>query len=497
MAPLAVLAAAVALADPLAADLTRLDGMRGLEAEPIPIVRGGTAAVTIVSDDDPRDRWAASYLAATIREICGVRPETLHLAAGQVSTNRPVLMIASQPSPDDAFTVETEADGSVRFGGRADYAVFDWVERAFGVRYYWSQIYGGKWTPREREVHVKAVSYRDRPVFSLRRLSGGNDEQWVRTAKAGGGAPEFRVHSTGAGRCYGSPEAFADYVREVEDAIALRAASPIVDTVARTVSVSPWDEPYRCRCRWCRTLESHSLGPSGTASPIIWGRFLPRLTRYLGERHPDYRVVFLPYWNYVPPAPGMTPPDGVRLTAFVANVPGVAMMKDPSLASRELETLAEWKRLTGGKCLSWDYACWPAEATAAPYVFGRVARDHLQAVRGLVDGVFVCTSDETARMALSMYVWMRALWNPDLDVDAVYDGFVRRMFGPAAETVREVIALQERAWRPPTLGFPRGVAVRLHELMLKAEGEAAADPAAAVRFAYYASGFARYFGPGQ
>ena len=40
-----------------------------------------------------------------------------------------------------------------------------------------------------------------------------------------------------------------------------------------------------------------------------------------------------------------------------------------------------------------------------------------------------------------MYCWMKLLWNPDLDVDAVMDVFCKRMFAKAAVPMREYLRL--------------------------------------------------------
>ena len=94
----------------------------------------------------------------------------------------------------------------------------------------------------------------------------------------------------------------------------------------------------------------------------------------------------------------------------------------------------------------WHYTCWPAEDTPAAYLFGETAQRHFADVRDCVDGVFICGGGEVPRLSLMYYVMMRAMWNPEVDVQAIFDSFAERMFGPAAKPMRRLIALQERGW---------------------------------------------------
>jgi len=196
-------------------------------------------------------------------------------------------------------------------------------------------------------------------------------------------------------------------------------------------------------------------------------------------------------------------------------MPGLALLKDPDCKRNEERIIRDWHRVTGQKVLNWHYSCWPAEQTSAPYVFGRTIRKHYADMKDEICGSYVCGSEDDPRLALSTYVWMRCLWNPDVDVEAIYDGFARRMFGAGAKPMRELIDLQERCWSrswvpqssancqlrtancPPSyrnifeISYPRTDVERMVDLMREAYGLAAKaeDVASQKRIAWYASGF--------
>ena len=486
-----------------ASDLTRLSQAHVQDGEPLVLVRDGAPAASVVTADAPRARAGAFYLQSVIRRMTGVELPLVLVRDGQDwPASTPGLHLTDDgDATNEAFAVET-TDAAVVFRGRTDFAAYDWAERVLDVRTYWDPQAGGEVIPGTRGLAVPRVAYADRPVFAYRVHYPFHDRLWAKVAKVGASFDlGFTVHSTPPGVCYGSPEAFADYVRQIDERIAgVTNGCRTVDVRLKTVSVSPWDEPYGCACRWCRTLRSHASGVAGDASPIVWGTFLPRLSHWLAERHPDYRIVFLPYWNYMrlPPRPFGEPLRLDNATAFVCNVAGVARLASPEIRAREEAMMRGWQAATGRKIVIWDYACWPAEESVAPYVCGRTIRAHLDAMRTVTDGVFICGTGELARLSLLLYVWQRCLWNPELDVEAVYDEFCRRLFGPAAEPMRRVVALQESAWRPPRLDFAPESVAELHRLLLSAQDtlDADASPEGDVRrrrFAYYASGFSRQF----
>ena len=163
-------------------------------------------------------------------------------------------------------------------------------------------------------------------------------------------------------------------------------------------------------------------------------------------------------------------------------MPGLALLKNASCKQYEENLLRSWQKVTGRKVLSWDYECWPKDFTSAPYVFGRTIRSHYADMKDVLCGAYVCGSAADPRTELSTYVWMKCLWNPDFDVERVYDEFARRMFGPAAKPMRKLIALQEDCWNRPWpddscsyrnifgISYPPEDVARMKELMIEAYG---------------------------
>ena len=471
-------------------------------------IEGGTVAVAtadrmlpIVTDDRQENRWAAWFLADTIEETCGRRPPIFTGATDSI-TNGLFIRGGSCDLGPEGFRVVAR-DGAVRFFGRADYAVFDWCERELGMRYYCP---GGKCTEKREEIVVRALDYSDKPVYEHRTIGNGLREGWVRVAKSGsahrGGVAVHAPHhwftnlalkaerpgifETGETPmlCYGNPKTLEYYKLRIDRHIAgLEDSGGIVDTRRKVVTVSPWDAPIRCTCRYCRTLYSHA-GAKPSASPIVWGWFLPKLASWLSSAHPDYMISFLPYLNTCSVPSNLNSQRSTldSCEAEVCTMPGLALLKNESCRRREEGLLRGWQKVTNRKVLSWDYECWPREFTSAPYVFGKTVQAHYAELRDVLCGAYVCGDAADLRTALSVYVWMKCLWNPDFDVEAVYDGFARRMFGPAERPMRKLIALQEECWNRPwendvcsyrnifEISYPPEDVARMKALMVEAYG---------------------------
>ena len=271
-----------------------------------------------------------------------------------------------------------------------------------------------------------------------------------------------------------------------------------------TITVSPADAEIACYAPESRKLWNADGGMYGSASKLV-GQFAADLGRELKKRHPGKTVLYLPYLNYTTAPKGVAFPDNVEVQ--LCGMPGLAQYKEPAIARSEQENIDRWVKLTGRKIQGWHYSCWPEDRTQAVLplpahdpAFYRDNRD--KTVGTFING----TTDHWPRQHLSLYCWLKVLWNPDFDVDAAIDEYCKRMYGPAAATVRELVALQIDGWEKSRwpggrmsakgiheFSFPRPTVLRMEALLEKARRETAADPLASKRLAYYAGPFADFF----
>ena len=552
MVVLAALAATLS-----APDLTPIENVRKAAGDPVEIVGAdGAAKLPVVVENRPEFVWAANFLADTVAEMTGARPKVLRAGNGAADGHAgPALFVgdvvaarkaglAAPTDSSEAFRVATK-DGSVYFLGRGDYAVFDWCERVLDVRFYWpekpSDMYGEKATDRtfgkcvvKRALPfaVPSVDYDDRPVYGLRHNWPYNNTAWNRVAK---GNARFRgmvnVHAPAkwhkepdakdhieifarnpAGEratspllCYGNPATLEYYRQRIDEHIAGQRDSGGIVSKDKVVTVSQWDCDVYCTCDFCKKLMKPELGSSGSGSPVIWGYFTKELSKWMKAKHPDYLISILPYKNTCDVTDGVDFSAEGNVVAVLCTMPGLALLKDGQCKEREESLIRRWAKATGNKVVNWHYSCWPAEFTAAPYVFGETIAAHYRDMRDAESGTFINGPYPANRLSLSAYVWMRCLWNPAIDVQAVYDGFARRMFGKAAVPMRRLVAMQEAGWnrqwavnRPSMknvyeVSWPQEDVKEMRRLFAEAKKLSDGDEKTLARIGWYESGFAAFF----
>ena len=501
---------------------------------------------------------------AVIREKVGIpvtNAPAFYVGKTTAAVNAGVVAPSDHP---EAFRV-TAKGGSFYFVGKADHAVVDWCERGLGARYYWpeavstNKIYG-KCVVKTDGLAVRPVDYDDRPVFGYRENWPYGGNIWNRWGKGGnshrGGVSVHAPHGwwketnaldhveifalsadgkrpTSPLLCYGNPKTVEYYEQRTEEGIraydaylaAREKADPkekgkikfkdpsggILNYAKKVVTISQWDCGVYCACEHCKKLYDPKLGSSGSGSPIIWGFFTKRYAQWLKVNHPDWKISILPYVNTcdVPPDPNdPSKPLSLReegnVEAMLCTMPGLAMLKNAECKKHEEDLIRQWVKCTGNPVLNWHYSCWPAEFTSAPFVYGETIRKHYKDMEKDLVGTFINGGYDMPRLQLSGYVWMRCLWNPNVDVKAVYDGFAARMFGKAAGPMRELVAMQEAGWNRQwgsnmcstknihQISYPRKEVLKMAALLDEAQRLARGDEKVLARLAWYRSGFAKF-----
>ncbi len=545
----------IAPGDLHAKDLTKLVNVRSVAGDPIVVVKDGVARLPIVYVRGGNNDWAARYLADTLFEMTGVKPALVPETPDKPATNAPAFYVgataaaakAGLRAPEDhpeAFRVVAR-DGSVYFLGRGDFGVYDWCERQLDVRYFWPQkpadmhgtkgtnfIYG-KCTVKTQGLAVRPVDYDDRPVFAYRDNWPYDGTPWNRTAKGGnshrGGVNVHAPHGwwkeadtvkdhigifalsadgkrpTSPLLCYGNPETLAYYKQRVLDEIAgTKKPSGIVNLRTKVITISQWDCGVHCACEHCKKLFDAKLGSSGSGSPIIWGYFTKEFAKWARQTLPDYKISILPYINTCDVPPGLDLTAEGNVEAMLCTMPGLALLKNEQTKKHEEDLIRQWAKCTGNPVLNWHYSCWPAEFTSAPFVYGETIQKHYQDMRKTLCGTFINGGYDAARLSLSAYVWMRCLWNPDVDVHAIYDSFAARMFGPAAKPMRKLIDMQEKGWNRQwksnqcsvrnvfEISYPRAEVLAMEDLFAQAYTLAAGDEKVKARLDWYHQGFEQF-----
>ena len=523
--------------------------------EPVTLVRAGVAAAVIVAPSKPGPllRAAIDDLRLHLAKVTGARLAIMAAPSNDMAS------VVVRVCPDDkvlfpdaigaeGFAVMT-GPGTVTLGGQdeagAVWAIYDFLERSVGVRWYWPEElmateWIGTYLPRTDTLTVAPVHWTDAPFFRKREIwpsagrTGSADvaalhrrlrsydswpvklivhapHKWDTLYKET--RPEiFQLRADGqrdfSMLCYGNPATLKTYLEQIE----LQRANPkaydwasglgILD--GKSVTVSPADIPVACACKECQALWNPGGGQYGTASKVV-ATFVAALGREVKKRWPDLTVIFLPYKNYTYAPEGIVFPDNVEVQ--ICGMPGLSLYKEPAINTSEQANIDAWSRLTGRRIQNWHYSCWPEDRTLAAYLFPHVISAHYRANRDKTVGSFINGErNHWPRQHVSLYVWLKTLWNPEFDADVAIEGFVTRMYGPAAKPMREVIGMQIKGWedsRWPNAAFspkpiyemsyPRADVHHMETLLADAFEKAKDDPLVTKRLTYVAGPLRDFF----
>ncbi len=302
---------------------------------------------------------------------------------------------------------------------------------------------------------------------------------------------------------YAHPRTLETYLEEIEDYVEHGTRKDFIR--GKTVTVSPADFAVNSYSAEAQVLWDADAGRYGQASRVM-ADFVQRLGEAMLARFPDLHVKYLPYMNYTLAPEGYAFPGNVYVE--LCGMPGIAQYKEPSIREYEQNTIDRWIAISGHPITDWHYSCWPADRTMSPFQYPFVLQRFYQENRDKTKGTFINgdNHNEWGRFHITLYTWMRLLWNPDYDVAAGIDAFSQRMFGPAGETIAELLDLQIRSWEDSRWpngvltaqavyehSFPREVRDRIEVLLEQAQAEVAGDPVLEERMAYFARPFQAFF----
>jgi hypothetical protein len=523
------------------------------------------AGLEVVTNPPAADRAAIVVGAGPESRAAGIDDAAIPVEGFVVKTasNRVFLVGSTAPLPAGS------GRNAVWLNDGTAWAVADFLERFVGVRWFWPTEAGGRSLIRMPALRVGPVHYADAPVFrkrdfyprqsfttnsfnaiwsdkaSLRLpesllpagatkvdmrpllagLRAGNswpfvikvhepqafwrdwDRKWSKEP------PEvltmFALRENGTRHlsmlCYNSPRTLDYLLAGCESA--WDKGKPASWVTPTCVTVSPGDHPVRCFCEPCRSQFDANRNPYGSGSRTM-GLFVKRFCEAVKERWPDKKVLYLPYYNYTDCPEEIEFPDNLEVEMCTM---AFGLMRQAEARARMEAQLRAWSRKAGGPVATWEYSHRVPEWAYAPVQYPHLVQDYYRANRDILAGSFLNGGKirEWSTGAPTDYVWMKVLWNPEVNVEALLDVFCERQFGLGAPASRELLRLMGERWEKAPwrrgLGdagrlspeayldtWPPEVVARMAALRDQARGELSGDPLAERRFAYWTWTFDRF-----
>jgi len=548
------------------ADRTPSATLKRLVGEMVEVIRLSTG-VTLkqVAEAPPADKSAIVIGDCGETRKAGIEAAKIPIEGFVVKTaaNRVYLVGSTQKLPAGSTRwASWSNEGSA-------WAVADFLERFAGARWYWPAELGGRTITCDTSLVIPPAHYSDRPVFRLREYFPSHGWKLPAKARSSDKAPlafpkgaipkgvakipmdtylplvrsgcswpyKIKVHQPQSPPrnppegwnsedhkqllalkkdgtrdpkmfCYSSPKTLEFLLAGCQRAWDKGQGCPWVTSTC--VTVSPPDRPVDCHCGACREtlakaddfFDPDSIrwfrGPS-----LTMALFAKRMCQAVKKRWPGKKVIYLPYWNYQECPTKLDFPDNLVVEVAMTTWP-MPLRAQAEIQKGSIATLRAWRSKACMPVTVWDYC---VSWTYGPYQYPHVVRDFYPEVKSIVAGSFLngMNLGEWTNTAPTLYVWMKSMWNPELDVEAVLDEMCRRLFGKAGATAREMVRLEcdlweKGQWRDSRVKVPGGWFVpkrlfamawtpdyvqRLKALRNKALTELASDAAAKQRFAYW------------
>jgi len=372
---------------------------------------------------------------------------------------------------DDAFSLQTKGDHLLILGGPVRgtlYGVYEFLEKYAGCRWYTKNH---SVIPERKTWRVPPINETQHPAFAMREpfwwpmfdgdlaaRNKANGNRMDLKEKHGGKVrfgkrmfvhtfnrllspgkyfkehPEYFSEIDGvrtAGRsqlCLTNP----DVLRIVTGAV-LREIRE--DPTAKLFSVSQNDWDGHCTCKPCLKIDTREGSPSGTMI-----QFVNQVAEAVEKEFPNVWIETLAYQYTRHPPKTLKPRHNVvpRLCSIECDFSLPLDVSPYPQNVKFVDDIKGWAAITD-KLYIWDYTTNFAHYMGPHPNFNclqgnvKFFRDHN--VVGLFEqGNYQSPHGEFAE--LRAWVLARLLWNPDQDVEALYDDFIKGYYGPAAKPVR-------------------------------------------------------------
>lgn len=277
-----------------------------------------------------------------------------------------------------------------------------------------------------------------------------------------------------------------------EDRAAARkqgAAPPLLYSVEQN------DNRHFCNCETCRKR----LAELGNQSDVVLD-FVNELAAGIAKDYPEIKLLTFAYQTTTEPPKTVKPRDNVLIQLALLGGEFENTIKD-TMRSLEHPLNAEAKALyrrwhdAGFRLATWEYGVKYRQRFLVACLFGgRGLQENFRFfARNGVELVFQeggvlrsATAQYLSFFDLHNYLFMKFMSDPDLDVDAVVDDFMKHAYGPAAAPMKKLYTLLENAMDREKRNFgvvrvpaylDRDFFLAAEALLLEAERLTASDPA--------------------
>ena len=501
--------------------------LRAAGADSLQIVRDGTPIATIITEPEPSAtvQYAVRELnehlllctgaSLPIKTDCeSINGPTVHIGKTKLTRR---LGLDPDSLPPDNWVVRRLDQALILSGGDSNkfnlpigvvsqesdlfaygtiYAVYEFLERVVGVRWYWPGPLGSV-LPKQPTLAVARPQWQGAPSYEVRyaitpipvdpQISRAETAKWWRRMRWGGrGGPAYGMHSfnqwpkrygqehpdwfalqpngerlnqiapgEGGGHvCLSNPEVLKQCVMEKLEVF---KKSPWL----RFSSVMPGDSlaAFVCQCPECKVLSNPAI-PNGSHSEMVWG-FVNKVAAEVRKTNPDTYITCSAYTSYAKVPENIAFESNVAVTLALSWFP--SKMWNPEIKTNYTQMIEAWSQKSK-YIFVWDYFDTMRRSRGvqgAPTLFPHAIQEWFLLDRGRIRGRAIqlteLQSDGTKTIgwadwvydSLNVYVAFRLLWDLDQDVDKLLAEFYETFYGPGGPAVKSFYDKMEAAFLNP------------------------------------------------
>ncbi len=204
------------------------------------------------------------------------------------------------------------------------------------------------------------------------------------------------------------------------------------------------DNDGLCHCQRCQDFRVKY--PCHDDSEILWN-VKAQVARMLEEKHPGKFISSLVYGEQKVIPEHVRLPQNIRVRICIS---GPKEMDLPNRLAADLELVEGWGKLLGKDNLPlWTYQCVSHGRTlpGIPDTYPRNIQKFAQLVRPLTAGMYLENHALTHTFRnLDVYMFMRIMWNPDLDLETELKEYFSLVYGAGGKDAQELFAVLEKNW---------------------------------------------------
>ena len=480
------------------------------DGETITLIEGGASdyGIVIAVGADPAEMMAANKLQDFLKEISGV---ALPIGDDDGGFAKRISIGMDEALGPEGFHIEAVGDDIVIAGGGPRgvlYAVYDFLEKFLGCRWLNKDM---KYIPRLDTVAVPAeIDELETPAFEYRecttmqgawdvdsalanRVNAGWSVQELNTPEYGGlsryvmtghageqimsevledgrtitmSSPEYFARHADlfakdingnpvggySNPCFSNPEVLQIYIDYVK-------ARMEADPATEFLSIALNDTDNTCQCLACRTAYFEECGiPMDTVGKNCSGshfRFLNQLCEAVVPLYPNLMITTFAYFNTeLPPKTRLHP------NAVVYFCPIFMCYVHKAGECTQEET----RETFDGNYKTWVETCDNLAIFEYPLAYNHWnavypiwdnIQSYLQMYRDDgVAGLLNCSSEreDLSFCQLKGYLYARLLWNPDADMEDLYNAFLPLYYGEGWQYIREYLRVTSEELTGRTIG---------------------------------------------